>query len=107
MVTNKSNETDDVRNIIALQDLAETDPEFTNTDNLVPNFFVQNDPDLNPDNSVNNFDPNRIGQNLLNENIRDITNVNNGFSTNPNLFNEGSDYSFLKMQENWMKVNIL
>ena len=95
-VTNKSNETDDVRNIIALQDLAETDPEFTNTDNLVSNFFVQNDPDLNPDNSVNNFDPNRIGQNLLNENIRDITNVNNGFSTNPNLFNEGSDYSILE-----------
>ena len=47
--------------------------------------------------------------NLLNENIRDITNVNSGFSSGSNLFNEGSDYSVLenarKLDESEYSVN--
>ena len=108
-VTNKSNETRNIRNIIALQDLAESDPDFTNADDVISNFFNQNNSNLNPDNSVNNFDPNNIGQNLLNENIRDITSVNSGFSSGSNLFNEGSDYSILenarKLDESEYSVN--
>ena len=42
-VTNKSNETDNIRNIVALQDLAESDPQFTNADDLAPNFFTRID----------------------------------------------------------------
>ena len=32
----------------------------------------------------------------MNENIRDISNVSNGFSVGGNLFKEGSDYSILE-----------
>ena len=108
-VTNKSNETDNIRNIVALQDLAESDPQFTNADDLAPNFFTRIDANLNPDNSNNNFDPNRIGQNFLNESIRDITSANEGFSIGANIFNEGSDYSVLenarKLEENEYTFN--
>ena len=108
-VTNKSNETDNIRNIVALQDLAESDPQFTNADDLAPNFFTRIDTNLNPDNSNNNFDPNRIGQNFLNESIRDITSANEGFSIGTNIFNEGSDYSVLenarKLEENEYTFN--
>ena len=108
-VTNKSNDTKNIRNIIALHDLAESDPDFTIADDIISNFFNQNNSNLNPDNSVNNFDPSKIGQNLLNENIRDITNVNLGFESGSNLFIEGSDYSILenarKLDENEYSVN--
>ena len=95
-ITNRSNDTENVRNLIAFQDLAEIDPKFTNADKLVNNFFLSNNSDLNPYNGLNNFDPDRIGQNFLNENIRDISNVSNGFSVGGNLFKEGSDYSILE-----------
>ena len=91
-----SNETKNIRNIIALHDLAESDPDFTIADDKTSNFFIQNNSSSSPDNSVNNFDPSKIGQNLLNENIRDITNVNLGFEADSNLFTEGSDYSILE-----------
>ena len=95
-VTNRSNDTENVRNLVAFQDLAEIDPKFTSADKLVNNFFLSNNSDLNPYNGLNNFDPDRIGQNFLNENIRDISNVSNGFSVGRNLFKEGSDYSILE-----------
>ena len=87
---------ENVRNLVAFQDLAEIDPKFTSADKLVNNFFLSNNSDLNPSNGLNNFDPDRIGQNFLNENIRDISNVSNGFSVGGNLFKEGSDYSILE-----------
>ena len=95
-ITNQSNDTENVRNLVAFQDLAEIDPKFTSADKLVNDFFLSNNSDLNPSNGLNNFDPDRIGQNFLNENIRDISNVSNGFSVGGNLFKEGSDYSILE-----------
>ncbi|MGA0277519.1 MAG: cell surface protein SprA, partial [Candidatus Kariarchaeum pelagius] len=95
-VTNQSNDTENIRNLIALQDLAEVDPKFTRADKLVNNFFLSGNIELNPSNNLNNFDPDKVGQNFLNENIRDVSNVSNGFSTGINLFKEGVDYSILE-----------
>ena len=95
-ITNRSNETENVRNVVALQDLAEIDPRFTVADKLVSNFFLDSNTELNPSNALNNFDPDKIGKNFLNENIRDVSNVSNGFSVGSNLLKEGTDYSILE-----------
>ena len=39
-ITNQTNETDDVRSIVALQDLAEVDPKFTRIDDFANDFFI-------------------------------------------------------------------
>ena len=95
-ITNRSNDIENVRNLVAFQDLAEIDPKFTKTDKLVNNFFLSGDIDTNPTNSLNNFDPDRIGQNFLNEKIRDVSNVINGFNIGGNLLKEGLDYAILE-----------
>ena len=95
-ITNRSNETENVRNLVAFQDLAEIDPRFTVADKLVSNFFLSSNSELNPSNALNNFDPDKIGMDFLNENIRDVSNVSNGFSVGSNIFKEGADYSILE-----------
>ncbi len=98
-VTNRNNQTENVRNIVALQDLGESEIQNIGISPL-PTGFVNN-PSALPDNSNNNFDPTRIGSgSLLNENIRDITNVQAGVGVS---VNEGFDYGKLeaarKLQE--------
>ncbi len=98
-VTNRNNQTDNVRNIVAFQDLGESDviglpsppPNFVN----VPNGSF-------PDNGNNDFDPTNIGGagSLLTDQVRDITNVESGILV---PVNEGFDYGKLesarKLQE--------
>ena len=102
-ITNRSNQTDNVRNIVAIQDLGESfyDPANPDFDNLLLN------PDANglvnfintanqiPDNSNNDFDPTAIGStSVLTEAIRDIATVQNGFgAVLSTVVNEGSDYN--------------
>ena len=95
-ITNQTRETDDVRSVVALQDIGESDPNFTRLDDFANNFFNSSNTDSPPDNKLNNFDPEFIGQNLLNENIRTISNVGNGFSQYSNLIVEGTDYVVLE-----------
>ena len=54
-ITNQSNETDNVRSIVALQDIGESDPNFTRIDDFANNFFNSSSPDLPPNNSLNGF----------------------------------------------------
>ena len=58
-VTNRNNNTQNVRNIIAFQDLGESELENIGF-NPVPGGFVNN-PGNFPDNSNNDFDPKNIG----------------------------------------------
>ena len=108
-ITNQTNETEDVRSIIALQDLAEVDPKFTRIDDFANDFFISSNIKSNPDNSLNKFDPNQINLNFLNDNIRNISNVSSGFSQYSDQINEGRDYTILenarKLDESEYTIN--
>jgi len=91
-VTNRTNQIQNVRNIVALQDLGESsviglDP--------IPAGFVNVGPNAYPDNGNNKFDPTKIGEgSLLTNAIRDIATVQSGFSS-VNV-SEGFDYGKLE-----------
>lgn len=99
-VTNRNNQTNNVRNIVAFQDLGESDPDNIGLDPL-PAGFINSMSGL-PDNGNNDFDPTNIGGagSLLTEVVRDITNVEAGVLVG---VNEGFDYGKLeaarKLQE--------
>lgn len=92
-MTNRSNRTDNVRNIVALQDLGES--EVIGLDNP-PAGFVNVAPGAFPDNPNNDFDPTDIGsaESQLTEAIRDIATVRNGILVA--VANEGFDYATLE-----------
>jgi len=90
-VTNRNNTVNNVRNIVALQDLGETinlgEPSVTVTAGA--NAF--------PDNSNNGLNPETIGSgSTLTDAIRDIATVQTGFGALSGIFNEGTDYSKLE-----------
>lgn len=102
-VTNRSNRTDNVRNIIALHDIGESgyNPSNPDNDNLLLdpisngyNGFINNSNEI-PDNSNNDFDPTTIGSgSQLTNQIRDVATVQQGFgSTFSSIVKEGSDYA--------------
>jgi len=99
-VTNRNNQTDNVRNVVAFQDLGESEAENIGLQPLPPGFV--NNPGALPDNENNDFDPTNIGGagSLLTEAVRDITNVEAGVLVS---VNEGFDYGKLeaarKLQE--------
>ncbi len=94
-VTNRGYQTQNVRNIIALQDLGEANPERTNLADRVPNFISVGSANYPPSNEVNRLDPDEIGlDGLLTEDIRDIATVKSGFGAIK--ANEGYDYAILE-----------
>ena len=92
-VTNRNNQTNNVRNIIAFQDLGESEIENIGL-NPLPAGFV-NSPGALPNNKNNDFDPTNIGGagSLLNNAVRDITIVETGVNV---PVNEGFDYGKLE-----------
>ena len=101
-VTNRSQQTLNVRNLVALQDLGEPIKEKTRIGiaNGEPAGFFNisaTNPDL-PRNEANDFDPALIGSGgILNEDIRDIATVDDGFSIATGYqINQGFDYAILE-----------
>ena len=103
--TNNSQTFSNARNIVAIQDIGESQPEniglfIDNQGNVtgspVPNFI--NNPDGRPDNANNDFNPLGInnGSSLLTDNIRDIATVNQGFGQANSFVSEGRDYAILE-----------
>ncbi|MEC3905805.1 cell surface protein SprA [Tamlana sp. 2201CG12-4] len=88
-ITNRSNRTDNVRNIVALQDLGERD-RLGSTVNPLPGAIEL------PNNGNNAYDPTIIGDadSQLTEAIRDISTIQAGILV-PNV-NEGFDYAKLE-----------
>ncbi|WP_027125685.1 cell surface protein SprA [Gelidibacter mesophilus] len=86
-VTNKSNQTDNVRNIAAFQDLGESQRVGSDVNILRPGPL--------PDNKNNGFDPTNIGGSgsNLTPAVRDITRVEQGINI---PVNEGFDYGKLE-----------
>ena len=96
-VTNRGAQTQNIRNIIAIQDLAESNPEKTTLDELLSDFFISNDKNSPPSNKLNRLDPNKIGQtSILNNDIRDISKVKDGFKGISQQVREGFDYVVLE-----------
>lgn len=80
-ITNRSSHTNDVRNLVALQDIGEADPTNIGLMNP-PGGFINASPNAYPDNKNNLFNPfgiNGGARSLLNPNIRDIATVRQGF----------------------------
>ncbi|MBB1193610.1 cell surface protein SprA [Flavobacterium sp. SOK18b] len=108
-VTNRQNRVtttnNNLRNIIALQDLGEAQITGIPDNEVVvldPSTGIFNAPANTPSNNANNdYDPAQIaaGTGLLNANIREIATSNSGFNT---TVSEGQDYSKL---ENARKLN--
>ena len=102
-VTNRNNQTQNVRNIVALQDLGESKPEqialsFDESGAQIPlpAGFI-NLPDAPPDNQNNDFNPETIGTtSLLEPAIRDITTVNDSGFDSSITVSEGFDYGKLE-----------
>ncbi|MBC3846127.1 cell surface protein SprA [Winogradskyella echinorum] len=92
-VTNRNNQTENVRNIVAFQDLGESEAENIGL-NPLPAGFVNN-PGALPNNENNDFDPTNIGGpgSLLTEAVRDVTIVETGINV---PVNEGFDYGKLE-----------
>ncbi len=109
-ITNKQNRVsqtnNNLRNIIALQDLGESKLNGLNDNQVVaiesptntpPFFFTPQTANLPSDNKNNRYDPELItaGTGLLNTNIRQIVTSNSGFN-NTVPVNEGTDYAKLE-----------
>lgn len=107
-VTNRSQQTLNVRNVVALQDLGE--PEADNTrigraNGSPPGFFNSSSAGNLPRNAANDFDPALIGNGgALTEQVRDISTVEAGFNVPGYQINQGFDYAILenarKLEEN-------
>ncbi|MEZ4810430.1 MAG: cell surface protein SprA [Allomuricauda sp.] len=99
-VTNRNQQTLNVRNVVAIQDLGEAlenktriglnngDPAgFFNPAAIVTGF---------PQNAANDYDPNQIGTGALTQSIRDIATVEAGFNIPGYQVNQGFDYAILE-----------
>ncbi|WP_405380419.1 cell surface protein SprA [Maribacter sp. LLG6340-A2] len=99
-VTNRSQQTLNVRNVVAIQDLGEADPENTR---IAQNGgggagFFDSSLNFRPRNSANDYDPALIssGGGALNDNIREIATVESGFDIPGYSVNQGFDYAILE-----------
>lgn len=99
-VTNRSQRTVNIRNVVAIQDLGEALKEKTRIgrNNGEPSGFfnITAAGDL-PRNAANDYDPAQIGSGgVLNRNIRDIATVQSGFNVPGYPVNQGFDYTILE-----------
>nr|WP_299383304.1 cell surface protein SprA [Allomuricauda sp.] len=103
-VTNRNQQTLNVRNVVAIQDLGESELGQNGREKTrigiaggAPggffNVFGNNAP---PQNGANDFDPAQIGTGALTQSIRDIATVEQGFNTGGYQMNQGFDYAILE-----------
>ncbi len=98
-VTNRSQQTLNVRNVVAIQDLGEVNEANTRIgrNNGDPVGFFNNPSLVLPRNNANDFDPALIGQGgALTSNIREIATVDAGFNVPGYPINQGFDYAILE-----------
>ena len=101
-VTNRNQQTLNVRNVVAIQDLGEVSAENTRIGRQganPPGFFNPTAATGLPDNGANDLDPELIttGNGILTDAIRDIATVEQGFNfSNGYVANQGFDYAILE-----------
>jgi cell surface protein SprA len=95
-ITNRTSRTENVRNIVALQDIGESDPNNVGL-NVPPGGFINVPRTAYPNNGNNDFNPfgiNGGAQTILNPAIRDVASVRQGFTGVQ--VSEGIDYVTLE-----------
>ncbi len=105
-VTNTSQQTLNVRNVVALQDLGEAQEDNTRIalNNGDPSGFFNNPSNALPRNNANDFDPTLIDAGgVLTSSIRDVATVEAGFNVPGYQINQGYDYTIL---ENARKLEV-
>nr|WP_299487889.1 cell surface protein SprA [uncultured Allomuricauda sp.] len=106
-VTNRNQQTLNVRNVVAIQDLGETVESRTRigiNGGAPAGFFNPAAIAAGyPQNEANDFDPNQVGTGALTQSIRDIATVEQGFNVPGYQVNQGFDYAIL---ENARKLEI-
>ncbi|MBU3123838.1 cell surface protein SprA [Sinomicrobium sp. 2019215] len=97
-VTNRGQRTENIRNIVGIQDLGEVDPQNTRINTNAPTgFFNAGTGGLLPRNGANDYDPREIGGTaVLTPQIRDVATVKSGFGSVSNIVNQGYDYAILE-----------
>jgi cell surface protein SprA len=99
-VTNSIQETDNVRNVVAIQDLGESEVENTRIGQMNSNpagFFNTSSAGELPRNGANDYSPDLIGSGgVLTSSIRDVSTVEAGFNVSGYQVNQGYDYSILE-----------
>ncbi len=99
-VTNRSQQTLNVRNVVALQDLGEaleTKTRIGQNNGDPTGFFNISAAGNLPRNNANDYDPALIGSGgALTQSIRDIATVDNGFNIPGYQVNQGFDYAILE-----------
>jgi len=99
-VTNRSNRTENIRSVVAVQDIGESKLENIGLQNP-PADFIQSTPNATPDNKNNKFNPfgiNGSAPSYLNDNIRDRASVESGFGGLS--VRDGMDYATLENARN-------
>ncbi|MBO0322859.1 cell surface protein SprA [Muricauda sp. CAU 1633] len=99
-VTNRNQQTLNVRNVVAIQDLGEalSDKTRIGINNGDPAGFFNPVAIATgfPQNGANDYDPNQIGSGALTPSIRDIATVEAGFNIPGYSVNQGFDYAILE-----------
>ena len=96
-ITNRGSQTQNIRNVVGFQDLAESDPNKTSLDDKITNFFTGKSLTSPPSNENNRLDPESIGRGgVMSNDIRDIASIARSFGANSNAINEGFDYAVLE-----------
>jgi len=100
-VTNRNQQTQNVRNVVAIQDLGEANEANTRIgrNNGDPAGFFNPSAIASglPQNPANAYDPNQIGSGgALTQSIRDIATVESGFNIPGYPVNQGFDYAILE-----------
>ncbi|AEE19555.1 cell surface protein SprA [Dokdonia sp. 4H-3-7-5] len=97
-ITNRQNQTTNARNIIAIQDLGESDPSNVGIDVGANPGFINNAANAFPDNRNNDFNPRGINdqsvQSVLTPAIRDVATASQGFGNV--TVQDGTDYVLLE-----------
>ena len=96
-ITNRQSQTNNIRNIIALQDLGESNPSRTRLAAINSTFL--NPPPSNgiPTNAANKFDPENIGNgSFLTSGVRDVGTLEQSFGVLTGQVQEGFDYAVLE-----------
>ncbi len=99
-VTNRGQQTENVRNIVSIQDLGENNPQNTRIGRFgtPPAGFFNGVSNL-PRNEANDYNPLEIGNlaaSVLTDDIREIATVQNGFGTLSGSVNQGFDFAILE-----------
>src|SRR5690606_30689312 len=99
-VTNRNQQTRNVRNVVAIQDLGEPHSDRTRigiNGGNPPGFFNPSTVAMGyPQNVANAYDPAQIGSGALTPAIRDIATVESGFNVPGYPVNQGFDYAILE-----------